>query len=66
MMLMGIRGIAAPFLGAALLQWHVISMHGMFAVSAVGIFAGVLIQIVGYRKYPVARNGEYQKGDCAT
>jgi MFS family permease len=63
--LMGIRGIVAPLLGGALLQWHLISLTGMFGLSSAIIFASVVVQMVGYRKYPTAGGHTDEQGDCA-
>ncbi len=49
--LMGFRGVVAPFLGAALQQSGLLSPRAIFALSAVMIVSGALIQIVGLRKY---------------
>lgn len=48
--LMGVRGIVAPLLGAAL-ERSVLPMKGVFVLSAAMILVSVVIQIVGMRKY---------------
>lgn len=49
--LMGIRGIVAPFVGAALQQSQLLSMRGIFVLSAGLILSSVVVQLVGMRKY---------------
>jgi len=49
--LMGLRGLIAPWVGAGLVEWNLLSMHAVFALSAGLIFASVVVQMVGYRKY---------------
>lgn len=58
--LMGIRGIVAPFIGAALvgdpeINPGLLSMKAMFLVSAGVILASVVIQVIGMRKYHSGR-----------
>jgi hypothetical protein len=48
--LMGVRGIVAPLLGAAL-ERSALSMKGVFVLSAAMMLASVVIQVVGMRKY---------------
>lgn len=51
MTLMGIRGITAPFLAGALVQWHVTSMQTLFLISAGLTLVAAVVQIAAYRKY---------------
>ncbi|MGQ9580249.1 MAG: MFS transporter [Armatimonadota bacterium] len=50
--LMGLRGIVAPFLGAALQQSGVLSPRVIFVLSAFMIALSAGIQIIGMRKHP--------------
>lgn len=61
--LMGIRGMVAPFLGGALIEWNILSFHAIFMLSAVLIFVSVVVQIIGYKKYHSLTLD--QEGDCA-
>lgn len=49
--LMGIRGVIGPLLGGLVLQYHILSMHAVFAWSAAMILASVGVQVIGSRKY---------------
>ena len=49
--LMGLRGLVAPFIGAALHQSKILPMKGVFLVSAALMILAVVIQLVGMRKY---------------
>jgi len=50
--LIGLRGIVAPFVGAALIQSGLMSMKWLFLTSAVVMILGYLVQVVGARRYP--------------
>ncbi|MHB1459932.1 MAG: MFS transporter [Armatimonadota bacterium] len=50
--LMGLRGITCPFIGAYLYQHNIMSMHGIFMLSSILMFASVFVQLYGHRKYP--------------
>lgn len=64
--LMGIRGILAPALGGALVEWKILSMPAVFGLSAVMILVSVVVQVLGYRRYPTVKHLENQRGGCAT
>lgn len=50
----GLRGIMAPLLGAYLVDSGLLSMKGVFIISAVMILSSYVIQVIGIRKYPAA------------
>jgi len=47
--LMGVRGIVAPAISSWLVGRHLLSMHAVFAISAVLIVASVGVQAIGFR-----------------
>lgn len=49
--LMGIRGIAAPYLGAKLVALHWLSMNQVFIISAAVTLSSVFVLTIGDRKY---------------
>lgn len=49
--LMGIRGIVGPFVGTALQGPGMLSMQGVFIVSAALILVSAVIQVIGMRRY---------------
>jgi hypothetical protein len=51
MSLMGLRGVIAPFVGAALQQSGAMSIRGVFVLSAAMTLAGVGVQAVGMRRH---------------
>ena len=53
--LMGLRGIVAPFIGAALHQSGALSTRSIFGLSAAMIVSSVVVQVVGMRRYGRAR-----------
>lgn len=55
MVLMGLRGIAGPYIGTALLHTQVLSMKGIFLLEAVLLGVGVVVQYVGLRRYGLKR-----------
>lgn len=63
---MGIRGIAGPWLGAKVLEWGVLSMHGVFVVSAVLMLVSVVVQVAGYRRYKPLTFSHDQQGGRST
>lgn len=79
-LLMGVRGIVAPLLGAFLVRnhvyglasGHVSAMRILFLISAAMILASVLVQLAGARKYGSIKDKgsafcrlEDEQGDCA-
>lgn len=62
----GLRGITAPLLGGVMLECHMISVRGMFVLAAGIILIGMIVQIIGYRKYPKAGACTDEQGDCVT
>jgi len=50
-LLIGIRGIVAPMVGAALQQSRILTTQQVFLVSAIMILGSVLIQMAGMRRY---------------
>lgn len=51
MVLMGLRGIAGPYIGTALLHSGLLTMRGVFMLEAVLLVVAVGIQVVALRKY---------------
>lgn len=57
--LMGIRGIAAPYLGAKLVAMHCLSMNQVFVISAVITLASVFVLRIGDSKYKSLAKASY-------
>ncbi len=49
--LMGLRGIVAPLIGAALHQSGLLSTRSIFALSAAMVASSALVQVIGMRRY---------------
>ena len=62
--LMGLRGMVAPFVGAALNQSGLLSARSVFLLSAGMIMAGVVIQLVGMRRYGRFAGPGQAKPEC--
>ena len=49
--LAAIRGIFAPYIGAVLVQSHIMSPRGVFLIAAVIMIISYVVQVYGIRKY---------------
>lgn len=49
--LMGVRGIVAPYIGTALLQYKLLTIKEVFMLHAALLLVAVLVQLVGIRRY---------------
>jgi hypothetical protein len=49
--LIGIRGIAAPFIGAAVVQGGLMSMQAVFLTAFGLMVVGIVVQVYGMRKW---------------